>query len=105
MDKKPTSVRATLPLSSYLGARGSLRFDDTTLRDGEQTAHVVFSREEKLTIATMLDETGFDQIEVGIPIMGGEEQALVREIAHLGLRCSVLAWNRARIEDIDASLA
>jgi homocitrate synthase NifV len=97
-------LAAKLPVPSYLGAYGRLRFDDTTLRDGEQTANVVFSAAEKLQIAQMLDAAGFDQIEAGSPIMGGEEQAVVTQIAQLGLGCSVITWNRARIQDIKASL-
>jgi homocitrate synthase NifV len=93
-----------LPLPSYLGKRGGIKFDDTTLRDGEQAAGVVFSRAEKLHIAQALDAIGFDQIEVGIPAMGVAEQRLIAEIAALGLRASLITWNRACIDDIKASL-
>lgn len=81
-----------------------LRIVDTTLRDGEQTAGVVFSNAEKIQIARYLDELGVDQIEAGIPVMGGEEKEAVRAIASLGLRASVMAWNRALRKDIEASL-
>lgn len=77
---------------------------DTTLRDGEQTAGVVFSNEEKIRIARYLDEIGIDQIEVGIPVMGGDEKKCITEIAHMGLKPSIMAWNRAVIADIKESL-
>lgn len=78
--------------------------DDTTLRDGEQTAGVVFSNHEKITIARMLDEIGVDQIEAGIPAMGGDEKEAIKAIVDLDLRASVLAWNRAVIDDIKHSI-
>jgi len=83
---------------------GRLWIDDTTLRDGEQTAGVVFANAEKIQIAKMLSEIGVHQIEVGIPAMGGDEKEAIKAIVDLGLSTSVLAWNRAVISDIDASL-
>jgi 2-isopropylmalate synthase len=40
---------------------------DTTMRDGQQTADVSFSLEEKLKLAAMLGELGVDYIEGGFP--------------------------------------
>ncbi len=78
--------------------------DDTTLRDGEQTAGVVFSLEEKIRIARMLDQIGVGELECGIPAMGAEEQAAVRALVDLGLKARLITWNRATISDIQASI-
>ncbi len=77
---------------------------DTTLRDGEQTAGVVFANREKITIAKMLDEVGVDQIEAGIPVMGGDEKETLKAIVNLGLNASIMAWNRAVVNDIKHSI-
>jgi homocitrate synthase NifV len=92
-----------LPVESMLGST-RVRLDDTTLRDGEQTAGVVFTNEEKLKIAKMLDRLGVDQIEAGIPVMGGDEREVIEKIAHMGLKASILGWNRAAIPDIQTSI-
>lgn len=83
---------------------GRVRIVDTTLRDGEQTAGVVFSNKEKVVIARMLDDIGVDEIEAGTPAMGGDEKEAVRAIAHSNLRAMVMAWNRPVIEDLKHSL-
>lgn len=54
---------------------------DTTLRDGEQTPGLGFSREEKLEIAGQLDKLGVDVIEAGFPASSAEEKDSVSEIA------------------------
>lgn len=84
--------------------QGPVYIDDTTLRDGEQTAGVVFANEEKIHIARMLARVGVDQIEVGIPAMGGDEKETIRRLASLDLPTSILAWNRAVIEDVKHSI-
>ena len=78
--------------------------DDTTLRDGEQTAGVVFTNEEKIEIARMLSEIGVHQIEAGIPAMGGDEKEVIKAIVDLELPASILAWNRAVIHDLHHSI-
>jgi len=79
--------------------------DDTTLRDGEQTAGVVFSKREKITIARMLDSIGVGEIECGIPAMGVEEQDSIRTLVDLGLNARLITWNRALVPEIKASMA
>ncbi|MCL5070840.1 MAG: homocitrate synthase [Actinobacteria bacterium] len=93
--------------SKKAGARlepKKIKIDDTTLRDGEQTAGVVFANDEKIHIARMLDKIGVHQIEAGIPAMGGDEKDAIKAIASLNLGCSILAWNRAVRSDIDNSI-
>jgi homocitrate synthase NifV len=96
-------VPLAMPFDSQLGMH-QVKIDDTTLRDGEQTAGVVFANKEKVRIAKLLDEIGIDQIEAGIPAMGGDERDVIEEIAHLGLRASVLGWSRANVHDIKTTL-
>ncbi|WP_297518753.1 homocitrate synthase [uncultured Clostridium sp.] len=77
---------------------------DTTLRDGEQTAGVVFANHEKIAIAKALSEMGVHQLEVGIPAMGGDEKQAIKDICKKDLSSSIMAWNRAVISDIKESI-
>ncbi len=47
--------------------REKIHLFDTTLRDGQQTPGIDFSLEDKIAIASMLDEFGLDYIEGGYP--------------------------------------
>ncbi len=78
------------------------KINDTTLRDGEQTPGVVFTMEEKIEIARLLDEIGVQQIEAGTPALSPHEEEAVRAIAKEGLNASIMGWARAVKNDIDA---
>ncbi|MCE8426445.1 MAG: homoaconitate hydratase, partial [Candidatus Methanoperedens sp.] len=74
------------PLMKFIHSKpNDIEICDVTLRDGEQTPGVVFSRDEKIAIAEKLDSIGIDVIEAGFPVVSKAEEAIVREIAHLGL--------------------
>lgn len=74
---------------------------DTTLREGEQTANVSFSVEQKVEIAKLLDAFGVEFIELGHPAVSPDVRAAVERLARLELRAHKLVHARALPADID----
>ena len=76
--------------------------NDTTLRDGEQSAGVAFTMAEKIGIARALDAIGVAELEVGIPVMGEEERETIQALSSLSLRAKLMVWCRMREDDLAA---
>ncbi len=77
---------------------------DTTLRDGEQTPGISFTRSQKEAIARQLDKLGVDIIEAGFPISSKKDKEAVKSISDLGLSARICGLARLRTEDIDACI-
>lgn len=78
--------------------------NDTTLRDGEQTAGVAFTGGEKCTIARALARAGVPEMEIGIPTMGEAEIEVIQDIASQHLSSQLMVWARMVDADLDAAL-
>jgi len=79
----------------------SIRFFDTTLRDGEQTPGVCLTPAEKLEIATHLADVGVHVIEAGSAAASLGERQSIRAIADAGLAAETCTYVRALAQDID----
>lgn len=77
---------------------------DTTLRDGEQSPGYAMTKEQKIFIASLLDDANVFQIEAGIPAIGDYEKNTIREIIANKKNSKISVWNRLNLSDIKHSL-
>ena len=91
-------VRDTLNLPPQV------QIHDATLRDGEQTPGVVFSIDDKIAIASKLNEVGIERIEAGMPAVSPQDAEAIRQISSLGLSSKIFTFARAMRQDIDMAL-
>lgn len=76
---------------------------DVTLRDGEQTARVTFTPEEKIFLAQELDKLGVHSIEPGLPATP-EDREVIKTLAAMGLNAKIVPLVRLKEKDIEATL-
>ena len=76
---------------------------DTTLRDGEQSAGIAFTGDEKLEIARQLVRLGVDIIEAGFPCTSPGDLEAVSRISREVRGVTVCALARAVPADIDTA--
>ena len=74
---------------------------DTTLRDGEQSPGASMNLDEKIRIATVLEDMGVDVIEAGFPIASEGDFEAVNEIAKIVKDSTVCGLARATKMDIE----
>jgi 2-isopropylmalate synthase len=83
--------------------REKVQIFDTTLRDGEQVPGCKLDTNQKLVIATRLDEMGVDIIEAGFPVSSPGDFLSVSEISKIVKNATVCGLTRAVKNDIDVA--
>src|SRR5579862_8332317 len=87
-------IRAAFPQTT-------IRFYDTTLRDGEQTVGVVLSPEQKLDLARHIDSLGISRIEAGFPRVSVEDAEAIKLISAANLKAEIWGFSRAARPDLE----
>ena len=74
---------------------------DTTLRDGEQSAGIGLTTQEKLEIAKQLERLGVDVIEAGFAAASPGDLEAVQKIASEVRTPKIASLARCYIDDVD----
>ncbi len=78
----------------------TVKVHDITLRDGEQQAKVIFTKDDKIRIAEKLAEIGVHRIETGMPAVSPNDEAAIREIAKRNLSSEIFCFSRCMVPDV-----
>ena len=77
-----------------------VRIHDVTLRDGEQQAGVIFTKDDKIRIAEKLSEVGVHRIEAGMPAVSPRDEEAIREIVKRNLNSEIFCFSRCMVQDV-----
>ena len=109
-DRWHTRQWFTSPWNHEPDARGELRFPhsvrihDSTLRDGEQQAGVVFTADDKIRIAEALAQAGVHRIEAGLPAVSPDDEKAIKEIVRRNLPSETYAFSRCMLDDVKRAI-
>ncbi len=78
-----------------------VKIHDVTLRDGEQQAGIIFTKDEKIQIAEKLAEVGVHRIEAGMPAVSPRDEAAIREIVKRNLGSEIFCFCRCMVKDVE----
>jgi len=78
-----------------------VKIHDVTLRDGEQQAGIIFTKDDKIRIAEKLAEVGVHRIEAGMPAVSPNDEAAIREIVKRNLGAQIFAFCRCMVPDVE----
>jgi len=78
-----------------------VKIHDVTLRDGEQQAGIIFTKDDKIRIAEKLAEVGVHRIEAGMPAVSPNDEAAIREIVKRNLGPEIFAFSRCMVNDVE----
>ena len=80
---------------------------DSTLREGEQTPGVLFSKNQRIEIAKLLSNAHIAMIEAGHPLVSADIYEAIREIMEMKasgtINSEIIAHSRAVNSDIDSA--
>lgn len=82
----------------------TVKFFDTTLRDGEQAPGNAMSVEQRVMLAQDIDAIGVDYIEGGFPSCSDADFEATKTISELGLNASICAFARSTAKDIEIAV-
>ncbi|MCL2851872.1 MAG: pyruvate carboxyltransferase [Defluviitaleaceae bacterium] len=81
-----------------------IKFHDVSLRDGEQQAGLVFTKDMKIQLAEKLAEIGIHRIEAGMPAVSPDDVAAIKEIVKRKLGPQIFAFSRCMKEDVKRAI-
>jgi isopropylmalate/homocitrate/citramalate synthase len=78
-----------------------VKIHDITLRDGEQQAGIIFTKDDKIRIAEKLAEAGVHRIEAGMAAVSPNDEAAIREIVRRKLGPEIFSFCRCMVNDVE----